>query len=139
MTGEITRSFFRHKVFRTLFAVEHDDSGLVLAAAVVSEASACPHALAELSLALDDAVDLNKHAADYELATLQCSDPKHLLADIATAERECQLAEAEWNAAHREAKSLKETFEKKASLLRSIVREATSPRPMPLFDQATGS
>jgi hypothetical protein len=66
LTGEITRSFRKHKVFGTVYAVESDDTGTVLAAAVVTEATACRHSLAGIELALDEVKRLNDDHRDYE-------------------------------------------------------------------------
>lgn len=135
MTGELKRGFLKHKVFGAVFAVEQDETGLVLAAAPMHEAIACRHRLSEYILSLDEATEIAKHIRDYEVFEPPCADPTHLLADIGTAEKECQVAESEWTAAHAHAKALKDIFELKVDALREIITGATSPKPMPLFDQ----
>lgn len=136
MTGELKRGFLKHKVYGTVFAVEMDESALVLAAVSVSEASTCKHRLPDLVLSLDEATEIMKHIRDYEVFDSMCTDPVHLLSDIGEAEKAAQAAESEWTAAHTKAKALKEIFELKVDALRALVSGATSPKPMPLFDQS---
>lgn len=134
MTGEIRRSFLKHKVYGTVFCVDVDETGEVLAALAVSEASTCIHTKDDLTLNLDDAKAINEHFRDYEAADLKCTDPTHLLADIGQQEKVCAEAEAAWKTAHSEAKSLKEAFDAHQNVLRRMVRDATSPKPLPLLD-----
>lgn len=135
MTGELTRRFFKHKIYGTVFAIEQDEKGEVLAALALNEATICRHQLPTYNLNLDAAEAIQQHVRDYEIVDPACSDPTHLLADIGTAEKECQAAESDWAAAHAVAKAKKEVFEQKQETLRQIVRDATSPKPMPLFDK----
>lgn len=135
MTGELTRRFFKHKIYGSVFAVEQDEKGEVLAAIALNEATVCRHQLPTYQLALDAAEDIQKHVRDYEIIDPPCSDPTHLLSDIGAAEKACQVAESEWDAAHSHAKALKEVLAQKQEHLRQIVRDATAPRPMPLFDK----
>lgn len=135
MTGELTRRFLKHKVYGTLFAVEQDEKGVVMAALAIGEAVACRHRLAGYDLKLDAGEEVSKHLRDYEIVDPACIDPTHLLADIGGAEKECAVAESAWQQAHSYAKALKETFEQKQETLRQIVRDATNPKPMPLFDK----
>jgi hypothetical protein len=134
MTGELTRRFLKHKVYGTVFAVEQDETGLVLAALAVGEAGSCRHQLEKYGLKLDGAEEIAKHMRDYEIFDPACVEPTHLLADIGAAEKACQDAELEWQQAHTRAKALKEAFEGTQDALRQIVRDATNPKPMPLFD-----
>ena len=137
MTGEVTREFVKHKVYGSVVAVERDENRRVLTAILVSEATTCRHRLNELELSADEASvqDINDHPRDYEPFEPKCSDPTHLLADIGEAEKECQAAESEWQQAHSRAKGLKDIFEDRQEALRQLVRDATAPKRMPLFDQ----
>lgn len=135
MTGELKRGFLKHKIYGSVVAVEQDEFGMVLAAMPVSEPTACRHKLADYPLTLDAAVEIQEHVRDYAVFDPACGDPTHLLSDIGEAETACQLAEAEWETAHAKAKALKEIFELRIDALRQIVSGATSPKPLPLFDQ----
>jgi hypothetical protein len=136
-TGEIRRYFIKHKVYGTVYAVDADDSGTVLASAVVTEAIACRHTLAGIELTLDEVDQVNKNLGDYEVFEPVCSDPKHLLGEIGDQELVCQASRSEMLVAHAHAKECKETYEKDEAKLRSMVREATSPTKLPLFDKPT--
>lgn len=141
--GEIARRFLKHQVYGTLYAVEMDNTGEVLASAVVTDATACPHTLGGYTLLVDEPggeVDtINQHIRDYEVFEPRCSDPGHLLADLGTQEQVCQVARNAWLVARSHAKELKENLEKAEALLRSMVREATTPAaPLPLFDAPPG-
>src|SRR5262245_9516133 len=103
-----TRSFVRHKVFGTLFAVAIDEGGTVLAAVLVAEAVACRHRLAAYDFSLDLAPDIMSNLADYEPYEPPCTDATHLLADIGEASRKVEAAQASFDVAHQHAKSLKE-------------------------------
>lgn len=137
-TGEITRSFLKHKVYGTVYAIEGDDTGTVLASAVVTEATACRHTLATIALTLDDVAQVNQNLRDYEVFEPACSDPKHLLVEIGVQERTCQAAEQELVAAvttanelRATAKATREVFEKEKAKLRALVREATNSPVLP--------
>lgn len=135
-TGEIVRRFLKHQVYGTLYAVEMDNTGEVLAATVVTDATACPHTLAGYTLTVDaESTAINTHQRDYAVFEPRCSDPGHLLADLGTQEQVCQGARNAWLVARSHAKELKENLEKAEALLRAMVREATTPAaPLPLFD-----
>lgn len=135
-TGEITRSFYKHKVYGTVYVVDVDAGAAgVLAAAVVTEATACRHTARDYALSLDEAGPINAHLADFEFFEPVCSEPKHLLDDIGAQERVCGMAEGDWKQARSESKAAREFYEQERAKLRSMVREATNPRPMPLFDK----
>lgn len=134
LTGEITRSFLKHKIYGTVYAVETDEEGTVLASAVITEATACRHALGGYTLTLFEVELINAHIRDYEFFEPKCADATHLLDDIGTQERVCQGAESEWAIARGHAKACKETFEQEKAKLRAMVREATTPAVLPLFD-----
>lgn len=136
MTGEVKRAFLKHQVYGTVFCVEIDETGQVLAAKAISEATACRHQKDVIELGLDEAAEINKHLRDYEDCDPGCTDSTHLLSEIGEAEKACQVAEGEWGAAAKHAKSLKEIFEMKQDRVRSLVREATDPKPLPLFDKS---
>lgn len=143
MTGEITRSFIKHKVYGTVYAIEGDDAGTVLASAVVTEATACRHTLVAIALTLDDVDQVNANLRDYEVVEPACSDPKHLLVEIGVQERTCQAAEQELVAAvttanelRATAKAAREVFEKEKAKLRALVREATNSPVLPPADEA---
>jgi hypothetical protein len=134
--GEIARRYLKHQVYGTLYAVDMDNTGEVLAHIVVTEATACPHTLAGYTLGVNnETVDINTHIRDFEVFEPRCVDAGHLLADLGTQEQVCQVARHEWTVARSHAKELKENLEKAEALLRSMVREATTPAaPLPLFD-----
>lgn len=135
MMGELFRGFLKHKVYGTVYVVERDDSGAVLAALEMHEATACRHRLDLYTLELTDAERINKTIRDFESFEPVCGDAGHLLADIGAASRECLQAENSWQVARSRAKALKETFEEKNATLRKLVRDSTAPPKLPLFDQ----
>jgi hypothetical protein len=133
----MSRTFIRHKVYGSVFVVEVDPSGEILAAASITDATACRHRLGGYTLALDEAAHVMSNLKDFEPFEPACTDAAHLLADIGDAERECDEAETTFQAAHSAAKAAKELFETKQQALRALVRQATLPaRPLPLFDEA---
>lgn len=136
LSGEIRRSFIKHKVYGTVYAIEGDDSGTVLASAVVTEATACRHTLPAYELTLDEVAPINEHIRDYEMFEPACSDPKHLLDEIGVQERVCVSARETWQAAKSAAKECREIYEREENTLRAMVRASTSPTSLPLFDQA---
>jgi len=129
-TGKITRSFLKHKIYGTVYAVDIDESGEVLAAAAVSAATACRHQK-DFDLSPDEAGDINANLRDFEPFDIGCSDATHLLAEIGEQEQTCQAAEVAWVTAHSRAKALKEELEQQQTRLRTLVREATTPTPLP--------
>jgi hypothetical protein len=133
-TGEIVRSFIKHKVYGTVYAIESDGAGTARTSAVVTEATACRHTLATLALTLDvDQVNANIH--DFEVFEPVCSDPKHLLVEeIGLQERACRTAESAMVHARGIAKAAKKVFEQEKAKLRTMVGEASKPTPLPLFD-----
>lgn len=133
----MARAFLKHKVFGTVHAVEFDGSGSVLLSALMTEATACRHQLDQYDLNGDEVETINQHRRDWDGFDPQCSDATHLLRDIGAAEAECEAAEAAYLKAHTKAKGLKEAWDGKQLELRKMVKDATSPRPMPLFDQAS--
>lgn len=138
-TGEIKRSFIKHKVYGTVYAIEGDEAGTVLASAVVTEATACRHTLAALALTLEGIDQVNADIRDYEVFEPACTDATHLLDEIGLQERACQMAEqdlvsaqATANELRATAKAAREVFEKEKAKLRALVRDATHPPPLPL-------
>jgi hypothetical protein len=130
------RAFIKHKVFGTVYAAEIDDSGAVIAALPIGEAPACVHRLPTLELTLDHATEIRANLSDWKQTELPCTNATHLLAVIGEAERECAEAQASYDTAHSKAKAAKEILETKEHYLRKLVRDATAPVPLPLFDQA---
>jgi len=138
MTGELNRSFWKHKIYADLFVVEIAD-GRVVAAARISSSAACAHRLDEYELSLEEGEKVQENKRDFEPIDMPCTDAGHWLSDIAAAEKECQLAEEQWKSAHATAKAAKEVFDMKQASLRSVVRKSTDATPMPLFEQAAGA
>jgi hypothetical protein len=130
-----TRAFVRHLIYGTVYAVERGDAGEVMAAAVVTDATACRHRLHEVELNLDDGEKVRDHVGDFEPFEPACSDARHLLADIGIATRAADRAEVEYEQAARAAKAAKETADKARAHVLQLTRDATNPRPLPLFDQ----
>lgn len=135
MTGELRRAFMKHVKYGVVKVVEYDETGMALAAIEVNEATACRHQIEDYPLALDPAVEINEHKRDWEKYEPACSDPAHLLNEIGKLEMACQQAEGEYEQAKSHAKSMKEVYEQHTNSLRMLVRDATSPRKMPLFDK----
>lgn len=133
-TGEIVRSFIKHKVYGTVYAIEGDETGTVLASAVVTEATACRHTLPAYELTLDDVDRVNIDIRDYEVFEPVCSDPKHLLDEIGLLDRAVSTAEAELVGAGVAMKQAREAVKGAKAKLWAMVREATNPVPLPLFD-----
>ena len=131
-----TRSFVRHLVFGTVYVIEINETGDVLAAAVVTDATACRHRLHEQALTLDAAEAVREHRADFEPFDPVCNDARHLLADIGIATRAADRAERDYETAAHDAKSKKELAEKARAFVMQLTRDATNPRPLPLFDQS---
>jgi hypothetical protein len=131
------RAFVRHLVYGTVYVVERSDGGDILAAAPVTDATACRHRLHEYSLSLDDGETIRGQVDDLEPFDPPCSDARHLLADIGIATRAADRAEQEYDQAARHAKALKETAESARAHVLNLTREATNPRPLPLFDSPT--
>ena len=86
------RAFVRHVIYGTIYAIESGDGGVV-AAAIVTDTTACRHRLGEYALSLDVADDIHQHAKDYEPFEPPCSDARHWLADIGAACKEADQAE----------------------------------------------
>lgn len=132
------RAFIKHKVFGTVYAAEIDGSGAIIAALPIGEAPSCVHRLATLELTLDHATEIQSNLSDWTQTELPCTNATHLLADIGAAEHACQEAQAAYDTAHSKAKAAKEILETKEQYLRKLVRDATAPVPLPLFDQVGG-
>jgi hypothetical protein len=130
-----SRAFVKHLIYGTLHAIEISDGGQVLAASRITDATACRHRLHEYALSLDEGEALRDHSSDYEPFEPACSDARHLLADIGIATRAADRAEQEYEQAARVAKAAKENAEKAKSTVLQLTRDATNPRPLPLFDQ----
>lgn len=133
--AENKRAFLKHKKYGVVKAVEFDQAGYALAGADVNEAICCRHQLNALELTLDAATEVNEHRRDWDAYEAECSDPAHILSEIGDAEKRTQVAESEWKSAQNIAKSRKEIFEKETEALRVLVRSATTPKVMPLFDK----
>lgn len=129
-----TRRFLKHKVFGTLYAVEFDSAGMVQAATAITDAIACKHRIGLYHLGIDLVDELIQNHGDYEAFDPVCSDAVHLLADIGQAERDCVEADSEYQAAAATAKAAKEHLQAREQALRQLVRSATQPAPLPLFD-----
>ena len=80
---------------------------------------------------------MRDHPADFEPFDPACSDARHLLADLGVACRAADRAEREYEAAAHTAKAAKEQAEKARAYVLQLTRDATNPRPLPLFDQPT--
>lgn len=130
-----TRAFVKHLVFGTVYAIERGDAGDVMAAGVVVDATACRHRLHEYPLNLDDGEKVRDSPKDFEPYDPPCSDARHLLADIGIATRAADRAEADYELAANTAKAAKENAEKARRHVLQLTRDATNPRPLPLFDQ----
>lgn len=131
----MTRSFVRHLLYGTVYAIEMTTSGEIGAAAVVTDATACKHRLHEYQLSLDAAEQIRDHRGDFEPFDPVCNDARHLLSDIGIATRVADRAEQEYEQAARVAKAAKENSERARAAVLQLTRDATNPRPLPLFDQ----
>jgi len=129
----VTRSFLKHKVFGTLYAVDRDAAGVVVAAVSVTSATACRHMLDTYELT-PDFYAINKEIRDYAFFEPTCSDPAHWLQEIGAQEKLCSEAEGEWLRAKSHAKELREAYEQEKAALRTLCREATTAPALPLFD-----
>ena len=105
----------------------------------IADSTACRHRLHEYALSLDDAVSVREHMADFEPFDPPCSDARHILADLGIATRAADRAEKEYEHAAHVAKACKEMAEKARSHVLNIARDATNPRPLPLFDSKPGA
>jgi hypothetical protein len=136
VTGETRRAFLKHVKYGVVKAVEFDETGYALAATDINLVTACRHQIDDYDLTLDGVEDVNDHKRDWEPFEPECSDPSHLLGEIGKAELACQQAEAEYDRSKSETKQRKEVFDQHTEALRMLVRDATSPKKMPLFDGA---
>jgi hypothetical protein len=130
-----SRAFVKHLIYGTVYAVERGDAGEALAACIVTDATACRHRLHEYALNLDDGDKIADHPQDFEPFEPACSDARHLLADIGVATRAADRAEQEYEQAARLSKAAKENAERARAHVLQLTRDATNPRPLPLFDQ----
>jgi len=134
-TGEIRRAFFKHRVFSELFAVEIDETGLVLAALDISStaASACRQALPSYELSMEAAAALNDHVNDFEVFEPACLDAGHQLRDIFEMDRLSEQAFGAWQTADNHAKALKKTYEQHLEAASKLRKDYREPRELPLF------
>jgi hypothetical protein len=117
--------------------------GHILEALNVNAAAACRHRLDEIFATADDAafikgeplklVKADRAHGRLELFEPRCSDPTHLLADIAAANKECRQREVEYTGLHQRAQAAKKTYEAAVDALRKLVRKSTEPADLPLF------
>lgn len=136
MTGETKRAFMKHSKYGVVKLVEFDETGYALAARDVSGVTACKHNVDDVELNLNDAAEINEHKRDWDKFEPECSDPAHWLREVGELERDCAQAEAELEAAKSHAKVCKERYDECVNALRMLVRDATNPKKLPLFEKS---
>jgi hypothetical protein len=127
----------KHKVFGEVYAVETVmPGGEVVAARKIDPTIECEHHLQAMDLASDDTAQmLEESRDDFTIIELPCRDASHWLTDIGAAFKEREEARLKWQEADAHAKGLKKDLEQKEARVMAMVGEATSPKPMPLFDR----
>jgi hypothetical protein len=135
-----TRRLIKHVHEPTVYAVEVDEDGFILAALdVTSEVTSgglCLHMLSTLPLAgaLDDVERLNRERDTFDAYTADCGNVHHLMADLIAAEREHRAASAQTAMAESRFRSLKKDTELKAAKVHDLLGRIADRKPLPLFE-----
>jgi hypothetical protein len=137
----VTRYFLKHRAEPTVFAVEADDGGELLAVLDVTDAATkgglCPHLLDSLPLAgrIDDVEYLRRARDDeYDIYAPDCGNVHHLMTDLLALEREHRDAAATFAMADSTAKAAKKDMELRAGKVHALLNRINDRTPLPLFD-----
>lgn len=144
-TPKLIRTFIKHRAEPTVYALETDEEGNILAALDVSDAATkgglCPHMLASMALTgrVEDLEYLTRaREAEFEDFVPECGDVHHLMTDLLSLEKEYQTSCAAFAMADSRAKSLKKDMELKGARVHECLTRVRQPRlPFPPLAAAT--
>lgn len=137
---KVTRLCIKHAAEPTVYVVECDDEGTILAALDVTDDATrgglCAHILDTLPLAaqLDELTYLQRDRDRYVPYEPDCGNVHHLMHDLLRLEREHRAAAAAFALADSRAKGLKKDMETKAAEVHELLARLADRKPLPLFD-----
>lgn len=140
-----TRSLIKHQAEPTVYAIEGDEDGMILAALdVTDEATSgglCVHMLAGLPLAgrIDDVEMLNRERDEQWAPYVpECGNTHHLLGELIAMEKDHRAAAGLFAIADAKARSLKKDVDQKAAKVHELLARIADRKPLPLFEQQGG-
>lgn len=136
-----TRALIKHRQEPTVYAIEADEDGIILAALdVTSEVTGggfCVHLLPALALTgrIDDVELLNREREEHwEGFTPECGNVHHVMADLIAAEKEHRAAATATAIAESRFRSLKKDTDAKAAKVHDLLGRIADRKPLPLFE-----
>jgi len=139
----MTRYFLKHRAEPTVYAVEGDEDGNLLAVLDVTDAATsgglCPHLLSSLPLAgrIEDVEYVNRvRDAEYDSYVPECGNVHHLMTDLLALEREHREAAAAFAMADSKSKATKKDMELRAAKVHALLDRINDRVPLPLFEAA---
>lgn len=141
---KLTRSLIKHLEDGTIYCIEADESGFILAALdVTSEANSgglCSHILASLPLAgnIEEVERLNRDRDRFEGFEAACGNVHHLMAELLDLEREHRAASALCAMAEARFRSLKKDVDLKGTKVHELLNRIAERKPLPLFAAIEG-
>jgi hypothetical protein len=137
------KRFIKHRAEPTVFAIETDEEGTILAALDVTDEATkgglCPHMIASMPLSghVEDIEFLSRKIDDeFDDYVPECGNVHHLMNDLLQMEREHRDAAASFAMADSTAKAKKKSMELAGQKVHDLLQRIEDRKPLPLFEVA---